>query len=553
MVEASLWVENTQNILQNNLLSHYADSITDPLDSQPELLKSWDQIRPAFLKALEVESLSVAIFLMYLTDKCACHVGWIPENTVRPVIEYFNGLIDRKEYTFWNYAACVIYNLSLLESAREEVRDCGAVEKLLFMRENSTVETVQNDITSALACLLGHIENNKHLVVDDAMISSMIKIMTLDRIKSEERISISQLWESLIVFAVLVKADQNKKVIAKYHKEIFACVTGKNNSEDYLADERTRNLIWQVIEQLSFLAPIQEAIRSDDDLMVNIRKFSNVDRTCAGILWNIRKTDEVIHSVTDEGKNEEKVEHIMNEEKDEHIMISYTWKYQDCAKKIAKYLKNRNYKVWMDIEQMSGSTLEAMADAIERSSIVLILYSEAYKNSANCRREGEYVASLNKPFIPVLTVDGYRPDGWLGILLGARLWFNLSSDENFQKNVNNLDNEILKKLSSKTKGNMKKILSTSGPKVVNVNQNESLSFPSKFAKPPEVQRWLKQVGVADSISETSATLKLDGAWLCYYQRVAKTSNVEDFCRISKEFFPEMSMVDLFKLGGWMID
>jgi len=34
---------------------------------------------------------------------------------------------------------------------------------------------------------------------------------------------------------------------------------------------------------------------------------------------------------------------------------------------------------------LGGSTLEAMAKAVEESSLILIFFSEAYKNSTNCR------------------------------------------------------------------------------------------------------------------------------------------------------------------------
>ena len=35
----------------------------------------------------------------------------------------------------------------------------------------------------------------------------------------------------------------------------------------------------------------------------------------------------------------------------------------------------------MDVDRMSGSTLEAMADAVERSAVVLVCVSKRYKES----------------------------------------------------------------------------------------------------------------------------------------------------------------------------
>lgn len=42
-----------------------------------------------------------------------------------------------------------------------------------------------------------------------------------------------------------------------------------------------------------------------------------------------------------------------------HIMISYNWGVQPVVLKLAAALKSAGYKVWLDVEQMQGSTLEA--------------------------------------------------------------------------------------------------------------------------------------------------------------------------------------------------
>ena len=45
---------------------------------------------------------------------------------------------------------------------------------------------------------------------------------------------------------------------------------------------------------------------------------------------------------------------------------------------------------------MGGSTLEAMASAVENAAVVLIGLSEKYKLSPNCRTEAEYTFQLRK-------------------------------------------------------------------------------------------------------------------------------------------------------------
>ena len=70
---------------------------------------------------------------------------------------------------------------------------------------------------------------------------------------------------------------------------------------------------------------------------------------------------------------------------DTHVMISYNWGHQKMVKQIRDHLRNNGFKVWMDVDDMQGSTLQAMASAVENADIVLVCYSLKYKNSDNCR------------------------------------------------------------------------------------------------------------------------------------------------------------------------
>ena len=71
---------------------------------------------------------------------------------------------------------------------------------------------------------------------------------------------------------------------------------------------------------------------------------------------------------------------------------------------------------------MQGSTVEAMAEAVEGAAAVLCGVSQAYKESSNCRLEAQYALQRQKLVVPLLLEEGYSADGWLGIMLGVRLW-----------------------------------------------------------------------------------------------------------------------------------
>ena len=66
----------------------------------------------------------------------------------------------------------------------------------------------------------------------------------------------------------------------------------------------------------------------------------------------------------------------------------YQWDVQTTVLRVAKSMRERGFRVWVDTEMMSGSTLDAMAAAVEGARCVLVCITERYKASANCRLEG---------------------------------------------------------------------------------------------------------------------------------------------------------------------
>ena len=57
----------------------------------------------------------------------------------------------------------------------------------------------------------------------------------------------------------------------------------------------------------------------------------------------------------------------------------YQWDMQATVLRVAKSMRERGFRVWVDTEMMSGSTLDAMAAAVEGAHCVLICITERYK------------------------------------------------------------------------------------------------------------------------------------------------------------------------------
>ena len=49
--------------------------------------------------------------------------------------------------------------------------------------------------------------------------------------------------------------------------------------------------------------------------------------------------------------------------------------------------------------------------------------SLAYKESSNCRMEANYAHQQELDMIPLMMTQGYSAKGWLGLILGTRMWY----------------------------------------------------------------------------------------------------------------------------------
>ena len=88
-----------------------------------------------------------------------------------------------------------------------------------------------------------------------------------------------------------------------------------------------------------------------------------------------------------------------------------------------------------------------MASVVEEASVFVYGMSQAFKDSADCRKMAQYSYQCNVDMVPLKMEQGYRADGWLGILLGSALWFPfygsvLESEAAFTDKVEELCREL---------------------------------------------------------------------------------------------------------------
>ncbi|CAH8522125.1 unnamed protein product [Heterobilharzia americana] len=119
----------------------------------------------------------------------------------------------------------------------------------------------------------------------------------------------------------------------------------------------------------------------------------------------------------------------------EHVMLSYSHRDKNVAVDLIKHLKQKHYKVWFDVDDMKNTDniLDGMAEAVEKAYVVCILFSENYQRSPFTKREIGYAIKLGKPLIFLRAQPNYKPDGWLGLIIGTDVYIDISGKYSFEE------------------------------------------------------------------------------------------------------------------------
>ena len=428
-------------------------------------------------------------------------------------------------------------SIGILHNISRRLRDrelfANREQTLLYFAKKK-VPAIAAESLLTLAYLVD--ENTNHLILADENLLSFIITLLDEAWQSEDRhsngYSAKELAEGLSHLAI---NDANKNILGQNGVIPVLISVIKTSNEDEEKASATRAL-WM----LAFDNNNKEKVRQEEGAMdilhqLQQSKNSEVKKAAAGALWEL------------EGKtarqSSEKIESTGN-----HVMISYQWDSQEVLVEVKNRLQASGYRVWMDLEQMGGSTLEAMAKAVEDSSVVLICVSERYKESPNCRSEAEYAYQLRKDIIPLMMQRKYRGDGWLGMLVGTKLWFDFESKQVLEQGVMKLIREL--------GGRGKEVDVTDGPsepavRAVQAVQADLLAPPSSPGVSTwtnkDVKQWFKEIGLEkvckEDISEMNGQTLIDlqelrGECPDYFyrciERTLKLTDMFDLLKFRKE-------------------
>ena len=388
----------------------------------------------------------------------------------------------------------ILYNLARKTDLVKANVDFEGKETLVYFAKSDIA------IVSPLALLsLAYVvdEESNHLILAAEEILGALTSLLQKAFESERRkfdgFSAKELAEGLSRLAI---NDTNKRVLGE-KGAIQVLVSIIKTSNDNSEKASAVNALWV----LAFDENNKKAITQDKETLDSLRRLQQSDdpevqKAAAGALWEL------------EGKTARNSE--MTKATGNHVMISYQWDSQEVLVEVKNRLQASGYRVWMDLEQMGGSTLEAMAKAVENASVVLVCVSHQYKESPNCRSEAEYAYQLRKDIIPLMMQQNYKPDGWLGMIVGTKLWIDLRNSFNVEAALGKLKKE----LGDRGRENQGNYLTVEHEKPVEKGQEltPELSGVADWTA-NEVKDWLKDIGLDDICK--AVLPKLNGQALIY--------------------------------------
>ncbi|CAF2017157.1 unnamed protein product [Rotaria magnacalcarata] len=248
--------------------------------------------------------------------------------------------------------------------------------------------------------------------------------------KNEEAIesNITLLVEAL---QSLVQHDQIKVEILKQNA-LYLLIDNYQTFND-----RSKRLVLESLVSVTFIEGAARLLGENKNFINSIQNMQKtategIQKAAEKILWNLHKESE--NSVQQTKKmNNVKMSSTDRSRKHQYdIMISYCHAEKELVNRIHQFLVDQGFKIWIDQYNIYGAATQAMIDAVENSEFIIICMSDSYKRSAYCQAEAEYAFRCKRRLLPVILRQGYRPDGWLGLLLGSRIYIDFTQLEFFQ-------------------------------------------------------------------------------------------------------------------------
>ncbi|XP_060073449.1 uncharacterized protein LOC132553238 [Ylistrum balloti] len=297
---------------------------------------------------------------------------------------FLTNLNNKNVYYIVKSSMSIVHNIARNPDVIHFFKESKTTEVLLkFLKSYEEHEMLKIMAMLTLSHIVEEDENDK-LMDDTGSIEGTLKY--IDKAIEEERrryrgFTPQELMDGLGKLAV--NDNNKKKIIEAGALPIFMKMLKSDSDEEHVVTARA---IWT----LSFDKDVCQQIVDHPDMMTSLEKLresgdSEVRKNVNGALFVLKGENDVSKRPKSGRKNKG------------HVFISYSWNEKDIVLKIRERLKTA---------------------------------------------EAEYTFQLRKDYIPLMMQMKYRPDGWLGAILGAKLYFDFSGKYHFEKPWNGLLKEL---------------------------------------------------------------------------------------------------------------
>ncbi|KAH8861789.1 hypothetical protein KSF78_0007598 [Schistosoma japonicum] len=271
-------------------------------------------------------------------------------------------------------------------------------------------------------------DKDQPLLEESAIVNFFVNTLSLALKNPSDRAHGYSCREILKGLRLLASNDQNKESF--FSSALIQDIQSNIKALNGRVLEECLLFLWT----LSFNPAIRGRIKSkfDDslrelDMFYKTKTFEDSNyilRALHGLLWQLNEDNT---SINCESKLKASIQ-------PEHVMISYCHEQKEMASSLTTHLKKNGYKVWFDKSSMKDAeyTFSSLAEAIEKSYVVCILFSEDYKQSEHTEREAIYATNLRKPIIWLRAQRDYKPDGWLGLITCRSNYIDISGKYPFE-------------------------------------------------------------------------------------------------------------------------
>ncbi|CAF1025283.1 unnamed protein product [Rotaria sp. Silwood1] len=327
-----------------------------------------------------------------------------------------------------------LYALTLEQSLLDYIKN-QQLSSILLRLIDIDNEEAQFNAYRILASIMT--EQDIKMLANPGKISKVFITFLTDVIDNTRKIR--RLRNLLRCLKCLVQHDQIKEELTKQGilPHLLRCAT-ETKFDPVHEQQPTLEILLALTfhDQAAILLKENSQFISHLHTLINSSSEQGLRRAAEGLLWKLEKEEIATAKLVTIPITKD----VRNYKYD--IMLSYSHRDKDLCHRIYDRLVKDNFRIWIDRDQMHGSTMVAMADAIENAEFVFVCMSDAYKQSAYCQSEAQYAYERQCHLIPIVMKQNYRPDGRLGIMVSGKIYVDfpkLGFDQAYLKLKNEID------------------------------------------------------------------------------------------------------------------